>query len=196
MPPPSDYYDDHVAEYVQDTQRVEMAELYEPFLRHVPARGRILDAGCGSGRDTRAFLVKGYDVVAIDASVQMVEAARVLTGRPVLQMRFQEIEWAAEFDGIWACASLLHLPRIEMDDVFRRLIRALKPGGVWFMSFKQGTGEGVRAGRFFNDYREDDLRALIDNYKQLMLLQLWTTQDVRKGRGQEKWTNAVVRRRR
>jgi len=111
-------------------------------------------------------------------------------------MRFQEIGWAGEFDGIWACASLLHVPKAEMDDVFRRLIRALKPGGLWFMSFKQGTGEGVRNGRFFNDYGEDELRALIDDQKQLILLRLWTTPDVRKGREQEQWTNAVVSRRR
>ena len=143
---------------------------------------------------TCAFLAKGYDTVAIDASVKMVEAARVLTDCSVLLMRFQQIEWADEFDGIWACASLLHVLRTEMNDVFRRLIHALKPGGVWFMSFKRGAGEGVRKVRFFNVYREDDLRTLIYEHKQLTLLQLWTTKDLRIGREQEQWTNAVVRR--
>jgi len=131
---------------------------------------------------TCAFLAKGYDTVAIDASVKMVEAARVRTDCSVLLMRFQEIEWADEFDGIWACASLLHEPRTEMDDIWRRLIRALKPGGVWFMSFKQGAAEGVRSGRFFNDYGEDELRALLDEHEQLTLLRLWTTQDAHGAR--------------
>jgi hypothetical protein len=66
----------------------------------------------------------------MDASAKMVEAARALTGRPVLQIQFQEIDWTGEFDGIWTCASLLYVPRAEMDDVWHRLIRALKPGGV------------------------------------------------------------------
>lgn len=194
MPPPSDYYDDHAVEFVADTLAVDMTELYAPFLENVPVGGRILDAGCGSGRDTQAFLAMGYTMVAMDASAQMVEAARALTGQPVLQMRFQEIEWADEFDGIWACASLLHVPRAEMDDVWRRLIKAVKPGGVGFMSFKQGRGEGVRNGRFFNDYDEEELRALIEAREQLALLRLWATLDVRKGREREMWTNAVVRR--
>ena len=111
-------------------------------------------------------------------------------------MRFQEIEYADEFVGIWTCASLLHVPRAEMDDVWGRVIRALKPGGVWFMSFKKGAGEAVRNGRFFNDYDEEELRALIEVHPELELLRLWTTQDTRKGREQEQWTNAVVRRRR
>jgi DnaJ-domain-containing protein 1 len=74
----------------------------------------------------------------------MVEAAQALTWLPVSQMRFQEIEWVEEFDGIWACASLLHEPKAEMDAVWRRMIKAVKPGGVWFMSFKKGRGEEVR----------------------------------------------------
>src|SRR4051812_14829042 len=93
MTPSSDYYDVHADEFVRDTLTVDMGELYRPFLQQVPVGGRILDAGCGSGRDTRAFSVLGYSVVAADASPKMVEAARALTGLPVLHRRFQEIEW-------------------------------------------------------------------------------------------------------
>jgi len=109
-------------------------------------------------------------------------------------MRFQEIEWVAEFDGIWACASLLHVPKAEMADVWSKLIRALKPGAPWFMSFKQGKGEAVRNGRFFNHYDEESLRALIQQHPELQVVKLWTTPDARKGREGEQWTNAVVRR--
>jgi 2-polyprenyl-3-methyl-5-hydroxy-6-metoxy-1,4-benzoquinol methylase len=194
MVPPSDYYDDHASEFIADTLSVDMEEVYKPFLSRVPPGGRILDAGCGSGRDTLAFHNKGYDVVSIDASAKMVELAKLLTGRPVFRMRFQEIQWVEEFDGIWACASLLHVPKIEMDEVWRRLINALKPGGAWFMSFKKGQGESIRKGRFFNDYEEQELRALIEKQQDIELLQLWTTRDVRRGREQEQWTNAIVRR--
>jgi 2-polyprenyl-3-methyl-5-hydroxy-6-metoxy-1,4-benzoquinol methylase len=192
MKPPSDYYDDNALEFIHDTSGVDMSALYEPFLERVPAGGRILDAGCGAGRDTRAFLSMGYDVVAMDASAKMVEAAKALTGRLVLQIRFQDIDWVAEFDGIWTCASLLHVPRAEMEDAWRRLIRALKPGGVWFMSFKNGSGEAVRNGRLFNDYDEDALRALIETHPELEILRMWTTLDVRPGRSHEQWTNAIV----
>ena len=113
-----------------------------------------------------------------------------------MQMRFQDIEWTDGFDGIWACASLLHVPRTEMDDVWHRLIRAVKPGGVWFMSFKKGAGEAVRNGRFFNDCGEDELLALVEGHRELELLRLWTTWDVRKRRGHEQWANAVVGKRR
>ena len=194
MKPPSDYYDDHALEFIRSTASMDMAELYEPFLERVPAGGRILDAGCGSGRDTRAFLSKGFDVVAIDASAKMVQAAQVLTGRPVLQLRFQEIAWVEEFDGIWTSASLLHVSRAEMDDVWHRLVTALYPGGVWFMSFKKGAGEAVRNGRFFNDYDEDTLRALIQTHPALELLRIWTTADSRPGRAHERWTNALILR--
>jgi 2-polyprenyl-3-methyl-5-hydroxy-6-metoxy-1,4-benzoquinol methylase len=192
MSPPSNYYDDHALEFIRDTASMNMAGLYEPFLERVPSGGRILDAGCGSGRDTRAFLSKGLDVVAIDASAKMVEAAKELTGRRVSQLRFQQIEWISDFDGIWTCASLLHVPRAEIDDVWRRLTRALKPAGVWFMSFKKGSGEAVRNGRFFNDYDEDALRALIETHAELAIFRIWTTPDVRPGRAHEQWTNALV----
>ncbi|MEO8593064.1 MAG: class I SAM-dependent methyltransferase [Candidatus Solibacter sp.] len=194
MLPHSDYYDEHAADFVEHTLTVDMTRLYEPFLEHIPMGGRILDAGCGSGRDTRAFLAQGYEVVAMDASAKMVEAAAALTGQPVLHTRFQEIEWIEDFDGIWACASLLHVPRAEIGDVWRRLIRALKPSAVGFMSFKKGKGESLRNGRFFNDYDEQELRALIEQQEALNLLRLWITGDVRKGREQEQWINAVVRR--
>jgi hypothetical protein len=125
----------------------------------------------------------------------MVQAATALTGRPVLHRRFQEIEWTEEFGGIWTCASLLNVPRVEMGDVWRRLIRALKPGGAWFMSFKKGRGEAIRKGRFFSDYDEEELRALIEQQEQLQLRRLWTTGDVRKGRELEQWTNEVAGKR-
>jgi SAM-dependent methyltransferase len=188
----SDYYDVYAAEFVRDTLTVDMTELYVPFLQLVPAGGRILDAGCGSGRDTRAFLAKGYDAVAIDASIKMVEAATALTGQPVLHKRFQEIDSVEEFDGIWTCASLLHVPRAEIGEVWSKLVRALKPSAPWFMSFKKGTGEVFRKGRFFNDYDEESLRLLIQQDSELHIVKLWSTRDARKGREGEQWTNAVV----
>ena len=138
------YYDDNGDEYVRGTVGVEMESVYGPFLELLPKEGRILDAGCGSGRDTKAFVEREFQVTAIDASEQMVAATTRLTGTPACQLLLQEIEYQNEFDGVWACASLLHVPRKEIDDVLERIILALRPEGICYLSFKEGDGERLQ----------------------------------------------------
>ena len=132
------YYDRHASRYVRETRNVDMSPLYQPFLDLLPEGGRILDAGCGSGRDSRAFLARGYDVTAIDGSPAMVAHAAEATGILVRYLRFEDIAYEDEFDGVWACASLLHVPKSRIDGVLRRLSRALKVGGILHVSFKDG----------------------------------------------------------
>jgi SAM-dependent methyltransferase len=188
------YYDAHAAKYVQDTLGLDMASLYEPFLALVPAGGHILDVGCGSGRDALAFQQRGFRVTAIDASGQMARLATGRLGQPVAMLRVQDLNYETQFDGIWACASLLHVPSAEIDDVFARLAGALCPGGVWYMSFKLGESEEVRDGRLFNDYSEAKLRQVIERHPLLELLRVWLTEDVRLGRSGRIWVNALVRK--
>jgi 2-polyprenyl-3-methyl-5-hydroxy-6-metoxy-1,4-benzoquinol methylase len=157
--------------------------------------GKILDAGCGSGRDSLAFLERGYDVTAIDASARLGALASKLLDRPVLQMTFQEIAWRQEFDGIWASASLLHVPRSEIDDVLGRLARALKPGGAMFLSFKHGNREGERNGRWFNSYDEAAFHDLLGLQPMLELVRVWLNEDTRPEQAGEWWLNAVLTRR-
>ena len=108
--------------------------------------------------------------------------------------RFQDLDYEQEFDGIWACASLLHVPRRDMDDVVRRFTRALRPGGVWYMSFKAGEVEEVRGGRWFTDFTEGLLRTLLTRHPLLEVLRVWQTQDLHPDRRDQKWVNALVRR--
>src|SRR5579863_7193950 len=129
------FYDKNGQEFANRTLHLDMTRSYQRFLALVPENGHLLDAGCGPGRDTRAFLERGYKVTAIDASETMVTLATQLTRQQALKMRFQELAFCEVFDGIWACASLLHVPRHEMDAVFERFVMALKPGGVWYISF-------------------------------------------------------------
>jgi 2-polyprenyl-3-methyl-5-hydroxy-6-metoxy-1,4-benzoquinol methylase len=103
------YYNDHAASFFADTVNVDMAELHSRFLMHVPAGGLILDAGCGSGRDSRAFMAQGYRVRAFDASPELARLASELLGQPVATRTFDHVDETACYDGIWACASLLHL---------------------------------------------------------------------------------------
>jgi SAM-dependent methyltransferase len=118
-----------------------MSPLYTRFLYWLPNSGHILDAGCGSGRDAFAFQKRGYQVAAFDASPTLAKFAATYCGLSVQVMRFQEINWLRRFDGIWACASLLHVPAAELPDVLIRMADALKPRGVLYASFKYGQGE-------------------------------------------------------
>ena len=154
------YYAKNARPFAEGTVGMDMSSLYGEFLPLLPKGGRILDAGCGSGRDALYFMRRGFEVTAFDASLEMAAAARKLLDRPVPVMAFLDVDWEAMFDGIWACASLLHVPRSQIDEVLRRLARALRPSGVLYASFKYGNTEEVRDGRFFNDYNETSLRSV------------------------------------
>jgi len=186
------YYDEHAKEFAEQTAHLDASFLYGPFLKHVPAGGRILDAGCGTGRDAKQFLNMGYDVTAVDASPAMVAMASELTGRDAVLMSFQELEFEEEFDGIWACASLLHVPKTDIDAVLDRLSRALKPQGVMYLSFKYGTGENVRKGRLFNDYTDEGLAELLSRHHELSVIEIWNSKDIREKRTGEVWVNGLV----
>jgi len=188
------FYDDHADEYVSGTVGVDMDSLYRPFLELVPEAGMILDAGCGSGRDTKAFLDRGYQVTAIDASAKMVEATIQLTAQPVERLRFQALESKDEFDAIWACASVLHVSLDELDDVLERFAVALRPGGICYLSFKEGNSERTEEGRLFTDFTESSLRAKLDQQPSVVVVRIWITHDLRPGRSEKRWANALVRK--
>ena len=187
------YYDNHADEYVKGTISVQMVSLYRPFLELIPAGGRILDAGCGSGPDTKAFLERGFEIVAIDASEKMVEAARQLTGISPCQLLMQEITFQNEFDGVWACASLLHIPRSEIEDVLNRFARALNSNGICYMSFKEGEGDHAQGDRQFTDYTASSLEACLARHPGFQAIDIWLTDDARPSRN-ERWVNALVKK--
>ena len=163
------------------------------FLAHIPKGGAILDAGCGSGRDTLAFKNAGYAVSAIDGSTEMVKLASAHTGIAVQHLRFDRVEWTGAFDGIWACASLLHVARADLPDAISRLARAVKPGGGFYLSFKFGSEERGTKERRFTDMNEELLTAEIARAN-LALLDMWQSLDVRPERAGERWLSAIARR--
>ncbi|NCA71921.1 MAG: class I SAM-dependent methyltransferase [Sphingobacteriia bacterium] len=188
------YYEDHAQSFFAETVEVDMAPLYARFLARVPPGGQILDAGCGSGRDALAFRRLGYAVTAFEASPALARMASDYCGLPVEVQRFQEIEWEDRFDGIWACASLLHVPLAELPGVLRRLGRALKSGGVLYASFKYGAREREHGGRRFTDLDERGLAALVEGVPPFAVVETWVSGDRREGREGERWLNAVVAR--
>ena len=188
------YYNRHAREFAEGASGVDCSGRQNRFLSHLPEGALILDFGCGSGRDTRYFLGKGFRVEAADGSEELCRLASVYTGIPVKQMLFQELEETEKYDGIWACASILHLRREELPEVFRKMYRALNPGGILYVSFKYGDFEGERNGRYFTDMTEETAEELLESVPELKIKERWVTGDVRAGRGAEKWLNMILRR--
>lgn len=188
------YYNQNADQFCENTISVEFSATQDRFLSHLPAAAYILDFGCGSGRDTKAFLDQGYHVEAIDGSEELCKLASQYTGIQVCHMLFQELSAVSEYDGIWACSSILHLSRDELFDVMRKMITALKPNGIIYTSFKYGTFSGERSGRYFTDMTEKTFADFISKIEDLQVEEEWVTSDVRPGRSEEKWLNLILRK--
>lgn len=184
------YYERCAEEFVAQTQAADMRALHEAFLARVRSGGRLLDLGCGSGRDSKAFLERGYEVVAVDGASALCERAAAYLGQEVVCARFEDYEPDGPFDGIWACASLLHLTAPEIVQVLRRLAPHLSSGGCFYASFKYGSFSGERGGRYFTDLTEAGLRALLAQVSELHLAATSLTQDTRHR--SQPWLNAYL----
>ena len=188
-----DYYNLHAEQFADSTFQVDMESLYQPFLALLQPSARILDVGCGSGRDSLAFKNKGYEVEAMDYSEELVKKATELTGIAVKHQSFYELDEAQVYDGVWACASLLHCERERLHEVFEKLVIALRSGGVLYMSFKYGDSDREKDGRYFTDLNEPQAEKLIGQVGQVELLRQWITVDQRPDRV-EKWLNILVKK--
>ncbi len=152
------YYDQNAESYALSTKKYHMQPLYDLFLEGLPKGGKILDAGCGPGRDSKYFLRQGFGVSAFDASAQMVEMASSETGLFVEKIFFEDVQFSENtFDGIWCSASLLHVRQEHLPNVLRNLSISLKKGGHWFISMRHGAGEVEESERYFNDFSEEKL---------------------------------------
>ena len=199
-----EYYEKNADAFFEGTVSADMTYARDRFLARVPEKAHLpekanlpgkaylLDLGCGSGRDTKAFLELGYSVDAMDGSEELCRRAGAFTGIEVKCMLFQDLDVKEKYDGIWACASLLHLPRKDRAEVFRKSRDALKQGGILYTGFKYGTFEGMRNGRYFTDFTEETFRAFLDECPGFTELEHWVTADVRPGRGEEKWFNVLL----
>lgn len=187
------YYNENAREFCEGTLYADMSRCQAMFLKYVTPGGWILDAGCGSGRDSKVFGKLGYHVTAFDASEEICKFASEYLGQEVECRRFEDVTETDCYDGIWASASLLHVPKKDLPQVFGRLSRALKPEGILYASFKYGEGERMRGERSFSDLTEAEARSLFEE-NGFSVLELALTQDVREGRAEEKWCNLVGRK--
>lgn len=185
------YYDENAQDFFLSTINADLSELYAHFLPRLKANALILDTGCGSGRDSKVFLDKGFRVVANDASPKLAYSANQYTGLEIQVCDFHHIQTSISFDAIWACASLLHVAAIDLPSTFQVLAAQLVNNGIFYCSFKYGTSSGMRNGRYFTDANEAYLKEWLKNTP-LIIDDTWITSDVRPGRETEKWLNAIL----
>lgn len=187
------YYQENSEVFFESTVNVDVESLYEHFMKYVPSYGKILDLGCGSGRDTKAFLEKGYIVDAVDGSEELCRLASDYTGIKVQCMDFRTLDSKNKYDAIWACASLLHLPSDELPSMLTKINAALKDVGIVYMSFKEGEDEGWRDGRYFTDMTSKSFTEVLSKTTGFTIAEEWFSDDVRTDRTQ-KWYNVILRK--
>lgn len=189
-----DYYNRHASDYYDNTVEISMKEILEKFIVLLPEGGTVLDLGCGSGRDSLFLIEEGFDVTALDGSSELCELAEIHIGQEVLNMRFEEIDFQEVFDGVWACASLLHVPEKKIDMIVEKVIKSLNKKGILYMSFKYGDFSGERNGRYFKDYNTREIKELIARHKELEIIEIFKTNDLREERADEKWIHVLAKK--
>ena len=189
-----EYYADNAQNFFDNTYNKEMRSIYQKFLPLIPKNGYILDAGCGSGRDSRYFLSEGYSVTAFDASKEMALLASKYIDQEVKCCTFDMFDEPQTYDAIWAAASLLHLPFSELPRTFEHLSNALKNDGLFYASFKYGEQEYDKEGRHFTPLNEERIEKLFYKIGTLQLLDIWLSDDVRQERKGEKWINLLLKK--
>ena len=186
------YYDSNAERYAAATFEAVPDKAREVFLGYLGKGSAILDLGCGSGRDSMEFLSRGHRVTAVDGSSKMCRIASENTGLDVRCMLFSELDFVDAFDGVWACASLLHAKRNDLRHIMELVHGALRKDGIFYFSFKEGSGEAEVDGRFFTYLSLSDAMALIDGLFSPEML--WISPDANPSRHDTSWLNAIVRK--
>ncbi len=189
-----EYYDTNSEIFISGTLNVDFSKTQDIFLSYLPAGAEILDFGCGSGRDSKYFLSKGFKVDAIDGSKKMCGYASSLCNIKVQNIDFLDFLPSKTYDGIWACSSILHLNTEDLIKVTKKISASLKSGGFFYSSFKYSNFEGFRNKRFFNDMTEEKFSSIIKNLPELKITRQWISQDARPNRKNEKWLNVICKK--
>ena len=188
-----EYYDNNADWYYWTTVGVDMDAMRKKFASYLPSEARVIDMGCGSGRDVMAFSDMGHDAVGLDASKELLKLAEERLG--IKTIFADMVRWKATepYDGIWCCASLIHLNSAEKEMFFKNLDHNLKPGGIIYISVKDGIKTGVdEDGRYYSDCPEAELRKYLEDAG-CEILEVITTDDA-MDRERFKWLNVFARK--
>jgi SAM-dependent methyltransferase len=188
------FYAQNHEQYIADTVNADMSATRTNVLKLLKPGAMILDLGCGSGRDSLAFKQLGYKVTAVDGSPEFAAYAEKLIGQKVICATFSNLELSnGSYNLVWACASLLHVPYKELPAIIKKISGFLKPEGIFYMSFKYGTFEGERDGRYYTDLDEKRLDDVIKLAGNLKIHEAWISKDVRAG-VETKWFNVIMQK--
>lgn len=190
----SNYYDKNSKQFIDMTINCNMEDIYSHFTKYLKKNYSILDAGCGSGRDSLYFKNSGYDVTAFDLSEEMVKSTKKVAKIDVYKLGFLDIKWKDNFNAIWACASLLHVKRDDMSIAFKNLYNSLKDDGIMYCSFKLRNKDYSKDGRSFTCYNKESFSSFINNLELFKILEIYVTADNRKDRENELWLNAILQK--
>ena len=192
------YYDENAEAYAAETLATDLSALIDRFYSLLPpAEGdpKVLDLGCGAGRDAKAMMERGFDVDMVDGSPALCRIAEEVAGKPARCMLFEELDEHGTYDGIWSCGALLHVERDALPAILGKCAEALKEDGVLYASFKQGDAEGFRNGRYFTDLSAEAAAALFAGVDELEVIDVSVTAD-KVGDGRDvSWVNVFARRR-
>ena len=187
----SNYYESNAERYAAETLSADMSEQYQRFLPLLKDGVKLLDVGSGSGRDACYFQKQGYQVTALEPSKNLCREIRKVFSGEIMCSDIQNYQPAERYDGIWACASLIHLQEEEVLQFFEKIDQYLDDNGIIYISGKNGISTGeVEDGRFFLEFTDRLVEKILTVNKQLKLEQLWYTEDV-SGRRGFRWINVI-----
>lgn len=188
------YYNSHAQEYIDKTRDLDDCRTADYFLSLLPHSARILDFGCGSGKDLKYFRDHGFRAEGTDGSDEICYRASQYTGTKVRKLGFLDLGDLESFDGIWARASIMHLKRSELPVVFYRMCNALVDGGIIYTSFPYGNFEGMKNGCWYTYMDENRIRKITDSINKLSIEDAWFSRDARSEETQITWMNLILRK--
>jgi SAM-dependent methyltransferase len=189
-----EYFDEKAERCFVDAFTITERTNQDRFLAELPTGGSILDLGCGSGRDTAYFREKGFTVTPTDGSAHMCELASDYLGTPVRVQEFNQLDDVALYDGIFASASIMHLEYDRLVELMPKLVRALKLGGVLYVSFKYGDTDGYLGKRYYTYMTEERFAALAATVPELEVMRVGIFGNEHPGQPDFRWLWALLRK--
>ena len=189
-----EYFDEKAQKCFDDAFTITERTNQDHFLSYLEPGAHILDFGCGSGRDSRYFMDNGFEVTSTDGSAGMAALASVYLGKPVKVMEFNELDDEDLYDGIFASASIMHIEYEKLEELFPKMILAMKKGGILYVSFKYGEGEGFLGKRFYTYMDEERFARFIEPFTELEVIASGIFGNEHPGQMDFRWLYAILRK--
>lgn len=187
-----EYYNKNAKEYFDTTINGDMKKAYDLFLKDLEKGSLILDFGCGSGRDSKFFIENGYLVDAIDGSSELCKLASEYINQEVKCMDFNDLNVINKYDAVWACSSIIHVKKENLKDILIKIANSIKNGGVFYTCFKNGSGEEINNGRYFNYLTYDEFISLINEINLFDVIHFYQTNSSTNLDEEKLWNNFIM----